>query len=273
MGNGTIREHIISGGRAPIENSPLGIALRTFVSGECGATTFYTGTAAFEPGAVLPRHTHTVSEAITVLAGRAAVSVEGRRYTLEPFDCIHVPAWIPHEVWNEASEGVMIAHSTIAEPQPTRCFVDDSTESSDRDASDGIAPERIRHFEAIERYELADGAIFRDLFAKRLGSVGICGGYGIFRPGSSLPCHVHKFDESITIVTGEARCQVEGREYKLSGYDTAFIPEGRAHRFLNVSDQPMAMIWVYAGDEPERTLVDAGYCSDSLSGAGNRSKS
>ena len=273
MENGTIRERIVSGGRAPIQNGPPDIALRTFVSSECGATNFYTGTATFQPGAVLRLHTHTVSEAITVLAGRAAVSIEGRKYILGPFDSMHVPAFLPHEVRNEASESIMIAHSTFAQPEPTRCFTDYSTEPSSHDASDTVGREGVRHFETIERYELAEGAIFCDLFAKRFGSVGICGGYGIFRPGSSLPCHTHKFDESITIVTGEALCQVQGREYKLSGYDTAFVPEGRAHRFLNASDQPMAMIWVYAGDEPDRTLVDAGYCSGSISASGNGSKS
>jgi mannose-6-phosphate isomerase-like protein (cupin superfamily) len=93
-------------------------------------------------------------------------------------------------------------------------------------------------------------------------------GMGVFFQGSSFPCHVHQFDESITIVIGEAICQVQGQEYKLSGYDTAFVPEGRAHRLFNVSEQPMAMIWVYAGDEPDRTLVDAGYCSGSIPNSG-----
>ena len=105
---------------------------------------------------------------------------------------------------------------------------------------------------------------FRDLFAGRFGSVGICGGYGRFQPEASLPCHIHKFDESITIVEGEAVCLVQGKRYRLSGCDTAFVPEGRPHRFLNHSDSPMAMIWVYAGTEPERSLVRPAYCDGTL---------
>ncbi len=42
------------------------------------------------------------------------------------------------------------------------------------------------------------------------------------------------------------------------------MPEGRPHRFLKRSDRPMAMIWVHAGDEPERTLVDPGSCEGVL---------
>src|SRR5207302_2432227 len=113
-------------------------------------------------------------------------------------------------------------------------------------------------------YELSPGAFFRDLFARRLGARGICGGYGLFEPGASLPCHFHGFDESITIVLGRAVCQVAGREYEVADCDTACIPRGRPHRFLNRSGRPMAMIWVFAGDEPDRTLVVSGYCEGAL---------
>jgi quercetin dioxygenase-like cupin family protein len=94
--------------------------------------------------------------------------------------------------------------------------------------------------------------------------VGICGGYGRFLPGASLPCHTHDFDESITVVKGDADCLVEGKKYELSGCDTAFIPKGLPHRFINNSKEEMAMVWVYAGNEPDRTIVDARYCAGSL---------
>jgi quercetin dioxygenase-like cupin family protein len=125
-------------------------------------------------------------------------------------------------------------------------------------------PEHISRFGKTENYELAGGTQFFDLFAGRYGSVGICGGYGKFQPGTSLPCHVHAYDESITIVEGTAICEVAGQRYVLSGCDTAFIPQGKPHRFLNESQNPMAMIWVYAGSEPSRSIVDVNYCLGSL---------
>jgi quercetin dioxygenase-like cupin family protein len=133
-------------------------------------------------------------------------------------------------------------------------------------------PESIVRFAESEVYELSDRAYFTDLFARRLGSVGICGGYGRFEPGASLPCHVHRCDESITIVSGGAVCEVMGRRYRLSGCDTAFVPEGLAHRFLNLSEEPMAMIWVYASDEPERTPLDSKYCTGELLWSGEEQK-
>ena len=66
--------------------------------------------------------------------------------------------------------------------------------------------------------------------------------------------------ESITIVEGQAVCRVAGKEYQLSDLDTACIPQGRPHRFLNLGDSPMEMLWVYAGDEPARRLVDSQAC-------------
>jgi uncharacterized cupin superfamily protein len=122
-------------------------------------------------------------------------------------------------------------------------------------------PEHMVRIGKATRYKLANGTSFCDLFAGRFGSIGICGGYGEFQPGTGLSCHFHDDDESITIIKGAATCEVMGARYKLSGYDTAMVPSGRPHRFLNESKDVMAMIWVYAGSEPQRTLVNARFCN------------
>lgn len=69
------QEHIISGRCNPLEKSPPGVTRRTCVSSVCGARNFYTGTATFEPGAALRPHAHKVSEAVTVLKGKAIILV------------------------------------------------------------------------------------------------------------------------------------------------------------------------------------------------------
>ena len=81
------------------------------------------------------------------------------------------------------------------------------------------------------------------------------GGFARFEPGGRLPDHLHEFDESICIVRGAASCQVEGREYLLDHCATAMVPRGRVHYFINQSDQPMEMVWVYAGPMPERIVI------------------
>ncbi len=250
-----------------------GVGLGLLASGSLGARGLTTALARFQPGARLPYHTHPFSEAIVVLSGLAQIAVEGRRYQLQPFDAMHVPAGRAHSVCNLAADGPALLHSSFASDTPTRTLVTDDFAQSDRVATPpsppsqggarGGGPESLIRFSAAPVYELAPRAFFRDLFARRLGARGICGGYGLFEPGASLPCHYHGFDESITIITGNAVCQVAGREYAVANYDTACIPQGRPHRFLNHSAKPMAMIWVYAGDEPDRVLVDPGYCDGS----------
>jgi quercetin dioxygenase-like cupin family protein len=249
--------------RVPVAD---GVELRMFASEDTGATGFSTGTATFKPGAQMPYHFHEFSEAVTVLEGCAHVLLEGRSYHLGPLDCVHVPARVAHQVENEDANADLLTLSAFAcsrptRSQPNRSFAIEARRFEKPTADD---PETIVRFDSAERYELADNAFFCDLFARRFGSKGICGGYGRFLPGASLPCHTHDFDESITIVKGAAVCMVRGKRYELSGYDTAFIPKGIPHRFLNASSGEMAMIWVYAGDEPDRQVVDSRYCSGEL---------
>jgi len=225
-----------------------------------------TGTATFRPGSELPYHIHEVSEAVTILEGEASFSVQGRTYRLRRFDCIHIPARVAHRVLNGSENSQFVAHWAFATPAPVREPVKDRFVYRERGFGDPEPgdPEHIVRMSDAPMYELAEGTRFWDLFAGRLGSVGICGGYGEFNPGSSLPCHIHEYDESITIVSGEAICEVMGRRYQLGGCDTAFVPQGRPHRFLNQAPGLMAMIWVYAGNEPERTVVDTRYCLGAL---------
>jgi quercetin dioxygenase-like cupin family protein len=255
------RTEVITRGNCPVtaELAP-GVELRLLVSGQSGARGLCTGTATFRPGAVLPYHRHPCSEAITVLSGRAAVFVEGRRYRVKPFDALHVPAGSAHQTCNDSPDDPALLLSSFASDTPTRELVEERFPVVEVTGAEAAGPEHRVAFEAAPVYELAPRAFFRDLFARRFGSRGFCGGFGLFEPRAALPCHVHAFDKSITIVAGRAVCQVAGREYELSGCDTVCVPAGRPYRLTNQSSAPMAVVWVYAGDEPDRTPVDQGYC-------------
>src|SRR6185437_12057376 len=213
-----ISESFFPGDKAPDVGSPEGISLRTFVSAACGARGFSTGSASFEAGAVLPYHLHSCSEAITVLSGEALVVVAGRRYRIQRLDCIHVPAGIPHLVQNASANGELVAHWAFAAAAPGRMFIDGPVSFAEQDLESPRTgdPEFVRRFSG-DGYEPAEGTWFRDLFARRFGAAGICGGYGRFRKGGSLPCHMHVYDESITILSGAATCMVQGSRYELAG--------------------------------------------------------
>ena len=235
-----------------------GVTLHGLVGGGIGAVDLTTGIATVAPGAGLPGHTHPCTEAMVVLEGEVVATVQGRRYRLRQYDALHVPPGVPHTVENPGPAAARV-FAAFASSAPGRDLVA-LPEARDCAAPPADAPERLARFDAAARYDLADGADFRDLFQGFPGCEGICGGYALFQPGKSLPCHTHDYDESISIITGEAVCQVAGAEYTLSGCGTALVPRGRAHRFINRSDRPMAMIWVYAGNTPDRVIVDQCLC-------------
>ncbi|MBI4026622.1 MAG: cupin domain-containing protein [Verrucomicrobia bacterium] len=242
-----------------------GVELCKLAVGRCGTDGFSAGIATFAPGAALPCHTHTFSEIITALEGECRFIVEGRAYRLRPFDTMHVPRDVPHHGTNGSDAAPLTVHWVYSTTTPalTRCEL--VFPHRDCDAPSPGDPERLTRFAVSPVYEPVTGARFRDLFGRRQGCPHLCGGYGEFDPGVSLPCHMHPFDEAIAIIKGKAVCEVAGRRHALSGCDTALVPQGLPHRFLNESSGPMAMIWVYAGDEPERALVDPGCCTGALS--------
>lgn len=275
-GAGTrVRECVTSGQCEPLPDLWPAVAIRQFVSQACGAKALSTGTATFAPCAELPYHVHGCSEAMTVLSGSGVFEVQGRSYRLGRLDSIHFPTDIPHRVVNSSRHEPLLIHWAAATAAPAPEFVLDRFAVRNRNLGKPQPgdPEHIARFSEASMYKLASGTRFYDLFAGRFGAVGICGGYAEFDPGSSLPCHMHQFDESITIVAGEAACEVFGKRYRLSDCDTAFVPQGRPHRFLNQSQAMMAMIWVYAGSEPERTIVRTGYCDGTLRNFSGRTKS
>src|SRR5439155_526456 len=109
----------------------------------------------------------------------------------------------------------------------------------DRAETDESCPEHLTRFAGAPAYELAPRTQFRDLFAGRFGSRGICGGYGTFEPGASLPCHYHGYDESITIVAGEAMSRIPEAQLFLatSQSEIAAAEADAARLFATVHDQ------------------------------------
>lgn len=239
-----------------------GVVLHGLVGAECGAVDLATGIATIAAGAGLPGHTHPCTEAMVVLEGDVIATVQGRRYRLRQYDALHVPAGVPHAVDNPGRAPARV-FAAFASGSPGRDLVALPPGAVECVAPPPDAPERLARFDGAARYDLADGADFRDLFQGFPGCEGICGGYALFQPGKSLPCHTHDYDESISIIVGEAVCQVAGSEYTLSGCATALVPRGRPHRFVNRSDRPMAMIWVYAGNMPDRVIVEQCLCDGS----------
>ena len=238
-----------------------GVVFEAMVGAHNGAKDLTTGVVHFSPGVKLAYHTHPTTESITLLDGAGMVDVEGRRYRLSRFDNVVIPPGVAHGVENLSMEHETLLHVTFPTSAPSRVLLEpiypprQMPDDSEGPRTPGL--ERVNRFKLADRSDVGQGATFIDFFNEELmPGIEMSGGYGLFQPGGRLPAHIHDFDESICIVEGTASCIVEGRHYTMSGYSTALEPRGRVHYFINESDRPMAMVWVYAGPRPERIVVD-----------------
>lgn len=239
-----------------------GVEVRELVGASRGARGVFTGLLTLDPGRSTSSYTRPDNEVLILLDGEAAVEVDDRRHRLAILDHAAIPASLSRKIVNLSVDRPATFHISVASSNPTHTTVDGPSSPVDQ-AVDWTGPsgvERIGRNAPEARHELAPGAMFQDFFNASMGMTGICGGYGLFEPGSRLPCHRHEFDESITIVQGLATCIVEGNRYELSDNATALVPQGRCHYFINLTDEPMAMIWVYAGDMPDRIVLEESYC-------------
>jgi 2-keto-3-deoxy-L-rhamnonate aldolase RhmA/quercetin dioxygenase-like cupin family protein len=254
------RETITVPGGGDVVELQAGVRFEGLVGAFNGARRLTTGFVTFLPGASLAQHVHPASESITVLDGTAEVSVEGRTYTLGPRDNITIPRRLPHTCRNPDANRPLRVHVALAMAPPTRTLVDEVFERvvMPSDSCGTFGAERVTRIDSAARnLHVGPGTEFVDFFnADLLPGLEMSGGWGRFQPGGRLPAHLHDFDESISIIDGAALCRVEGREYDCSGGATALIPRGRVHYFINPTQTTMEMIWVYAGPQPERIVVE-----------------
>jgi quercetin dioxygenase-like cupin family protein len=236
-----------------------GVRLECLVGAHNTARGLTTGLVTIDRATALTYHTHPFTESITLMQGRVVVAVEGREYDLERLDNVVVPRGCAHQVRNIDEDEAALLHIALASDQPTRTMVPDDFPARAMPASaTGMSgAERVNRFQTAQRFEAGPNTEFIDFFNESLlPGIEMSGGYGLFYPGGRLPAHVHDFDESISIIEGDATCIVEGRRYTMRDNTTALQPRGRVHYFINDSDAPMAMLWVYAGPVPERIVVD-----------------
>ena len=244
---------------APTVELGPGATFRCQVGAHNRARGLTTGIVEIACGGEVPCHTHTFSESITLLSGKAEVEVEGRIYSLAPLDTVTIRAGLAHAARNVDPRTPAILHVALAHETPGREMCDPRTPAIRMpDDSTGVpGGEHVVRFAAARRYAPGPATEFVDCCnASLVPGVEMSGGYGRFTRGGRLPAHVHDFDESICITSGTAICVVEGRNHELSGSATALQPRGRVHYFRNDREEPMTMIWFYAGPQPERIVVD-----------------
>lgn len=118
----------------------------------------------------------------------------------------------------------------------------------------------IRRQSDRPRHARPGGACTVQMITPDTGAQALLNGFTDIPPGSGIPLHFHNVEESVLILTGEARVEIDGEIQNAQAHDVVWIAAGIPHRFVNASDTDLLRIfWTYAGADATRTLVETGH--------------
>lgn len=90
-------------------------------------------------------------------------------------------------------------------------------------------------------------------------------GVTVIPPGAAVTLHSHNVEETILVLSGAARAQVDDAEVELTAGDATWVPGGVPHRFSNAGDTDLRIYWVYASSRVTRTVTGTGETIEHLS--------
>ena len=116
----------------------------------------------------------------------------------------------------------------------------------------------LLHPEEMEWVDRGSGVASMPLFGGHTDGAKFAIGMTRFPPGAAVILHSHNVDESVTVIEGSGRAEIDGQEFEVDTFSTSYVPAGVNHRFMNTGGGPMRILWVYAGTEVTRTIAETG---------------
>lgn len=116
-------------------------------------------------------------------------------------------------------------------------------------------PQPIRFSDAPDATPFP-GVITKLLMNKEKGSAAITVGEVRIMPGHTLPLHIHKVEEALVFLSGDARVETGGKEVPVTGPSILLTPAGTKHSVTNVGTDEVRILFFFPAIEVERILVE-----------------
>ena len=219
-----------------------GFEVRGYLSTELGSPSLNSGSATVAPGGGLPYHTHPTGELIICVSGQADVYVEGRRYRMNAFDAIHVPAGAAHGLKNDTDQ-VAIMHTVFPTGTPEREFFDDGWEVVDCTSTDESVPESLVVHGEAQVVRLGEAADVVNLTDPTDSDRDVAARVVRLSPGSALDLPVEADDQSLFQAAGSAVCEIGEQRFDMANFcDTVCVRAGQGKRLRNSGSAPAAVM-------------------------------
>ena len=99
------------------------------------------------------------------------------------------------------------------------------------------------------------GVVSKLVMNKEKGAAAITVGELRIAAGSTLPLHVHKVEEALVFISGEATVEVDGKVTQMTPPSVLLAPAGTKHTIKNVGKDELRIIFFFPAVEVERILV------------------
>ncbi len=219
-----------------------GFEVRGYLSTELGSPGLNSGSATVSPGGGLPYHTHPTGELIICVAGQADVYVAGRRYRMNAYDAIHVPAGTPHGLKNDSDQPA-IMHTVFPTGTPERDFFDEGWEVVDCTSTDDDVPESLVVHTSAQVVSLGESADVISLTDPTDNTRDVAARVVRLAPGAALELPAEDHDQSLFLAAGASVCEVDEQRFDMASFcDTVCVRAGQSKRLRNTGSEPAAVM-------------------------------